>query len=291
MTTLPSLSITPSVDIPSSNLLVQQSQHLFQWASTACKFIRGNNTTGLDTSERLGLLLRTDNHFGVHPLDNLYQTILAQLFTVAHTHDRFREVMAIVLALKEPLSLTSLSALFGEDLKVQSIIKPLGSLLDGILDEEKPICPLHTSFCDFLLDESRSLAFHLKILPQHHLFLGHRLLGCMQKLLKFNICDLKDSRLHNTEVSNLPSRVTKAILPHLAYSCQYWMVHIQHGELPPELEKVTSFFKNFFPFWLEAISLLSLSSPAPYILAALDTCTILEKWAKVGSTLIINDKY
>ena len=69
------------------------------------------------------------------------------------------------------------------------------------------------------------------------------------------------------------------------------MGHIQHAQCPPELEKVNSFFKNFFPFWFEAISLLSLSSPATYILAALETCTILEKWAKVGSTLMINDEY
>ena len=113
----------------------------------------------------------------------------------------------------------------------------------------------------------------------------------MEKKLRFNICDLGDSRLRNIEVSNLPSRVTKAIPPYLAYSCQYWMGHMQHAECAPELEKVTSFFKNFFPFWLEAISLLSLSSPVSYILAALETCTNLTKWAKVRSIVMINNEY
>jgi len=262
-------------------LLVQQSQCLFQWASTACKFIRGDDSAGLDPCDQLEILLRADNHSGIHPLDNLYQTILAQLFTASDARDRFRKVMAIVLALEEPLSLGSLSAVVGKDLKVHIIIKPLGSLLDGVLDEEKPIRPLHTSFRDFLLDEHRSSIFHLDILPRHHLFLGHALLGCMEKMLKFNICDLKDSRLRNTEVPDLASRVTKAIPPHVAYSCQYWMVHMQHAVCSPELlHKITSFFKNFFPFWLEAISLLSLSSPSSYILAALEMCTILTKWAK-----------
>ena len=273
-------------------LLVQHSQHLFQWAFTACKFIRGDGTAGLDACERLEILLRTDNRSGIHPLDSLYQTILAQLFTVAEARDRFRDVMAVVLALKEPMSLTSLSALFGKDLKARNVIKPLGSLLDGVLDEEKPIRPLHTSFRDFLLDEHRSSSFHLDILQRHHLFLGHALLACMQKMLKFNICDLKDSRLCNSEVSDLTSRVTKAISPHLAYSCQHWMGHMQHAECSPELlEQVTSFFKNFFPFWLEAISLLSLSSPVSYILAAVETCTLLKKWTKVGSTVMMSDKY
>jgi hypothetical protein len=128
------------------NLLVRQSQRLFQWASTACTFIRGDDSAGLDPCEQLEILLRTNNR---SPLDSLYQTILSRLFTAADARDRFREVMGVVLALKEPLSLTSLCALFGKDLKVQIIIKPLGSLLDGVLDEDSPIRPLHTSFRDF----------------------------------------------------------------------------------------------------------------------------------------------
>ena len=247
------------------HLLVRQSQRLFQWASTACKFIRGDDTDGLDPCDQLEILLRSDSRSGIHPLDSLYRTILGQLFTLADARDWFREVMAIVLALKEPLSLTSLSALFGNDLKVWTIIKPLGSLLDRVLDEDKPIRPFHTSFRDFLLDEHRSSVFHLDILPRHSLFLAHALLACMRKMLKFNICDLEDSRLRNAEVPNLMDRVTKAIPPHLAYSCQYWMDHIQHAECLPELlDEVTLFFKSFFPFWLEAIGLLSLSFPMSY---------------------------
>jgi hypothetical protein len=66
---------------------------------------------------------------------------------------------------------------------------------------------------------------------------------------------------------------------------------MRHAECSPELlQQVTSFFKNLFPFWLEAISLLSLSSPVSYILAAVETCTILEKWTKVGATMMIHNK-
>ena len=271
-------------------LLVQQSQRLFQWASAACKFIRGDDADGLDPCKQLEILLRTGRP-GVHPLDSLYRVTLAELFTVTDARNRFRKVMAVVLALKEPLSLTSLSALFGNDQKFRNVVEHLGSLIDGVTDEETPIRPLHTSFRDFLLDGDRSSMFHLDILPRHSLFLGRALLACMRKMLKFNICDLKDSRLRNTEVSNLTSRVTKAIPPHLAYSCRYWMDHMQHVVCSELLAEVASFFKKFFPFWLEAISLLSLSSPVSYILGAIETCTILEEWAKVGSTGILNDKY
>ena len=43
-----------------------------------------------------------------YPLD-LYRTILWQLFTLEHAEHRFREVMTVVFALKEPLPLSSLS--------------------------------------------------------------------------------------------------------------------------------------------------------------------------------------
>ena len=270
-------------------LLVRHSQHLFQWAATACGFIEGEGTVGLNPRERLRKLLHSANSNGGHSLDNLYRTILTQLFTLDDTQERFRTVMAIVFALNEPLSLTSLSALFGEELEVLAIIKPMGSLLDGVLDEEKRIRPLHTSFRDFLLDTTRSSAFHVQILPQHSLRLGRALLASMRKMLQFNMCDLKDSRLRNHALPNLPGQVTKAIPPHLAYSSRYWMHHLQKDHTPDLLNEVTLFFKAFLPFWLETISLLSLSSPLSTILSALETCTILKQWAQVRSTMTAKD--
>ena len=272
-------------------LLVRHSQHLFQWASTACRFIEGDGAIGLNIRERLKILLQRVNDVGVHPLDDLYRTILGQLFTLDNVQHKFREVMAFVLALKEPLPLTSLSALFDGDPNIRDIIKPLGSLLDGAHNEQKPIRPLHTSFRDFLLDDTRSSTFHVNILPNHSLSLGHASLGCMRKMLKFNICDLKDSRLRNNAIPDLPNRVTTAIPPYFAYSCQYWMDHMQHADCTPELlDEVTSFFKTFFPFWLEAISLLSISNPVS-CLSALTACTLLRQWAKVGQTTVMSDGY
>ncbi|KAF8548063.1 hypothetical protein OG21DRAFT_1607113 [Imleria badia] len=262
-------------------LLVGHSQHLFQWASTACGFIKGFGARGLLPCERLKILLQADNSDGVYPLDDLYQTVLRQLFTLGSAQHQFRDVMAVVLALKEPLPLPSLSTLFDGTLNIQGIISVMASLLDGVLDGRKPIRPLHTSFRDFLLDKARSLSFHVYILPEDSLTLGCALISCMRNMLRFNICDLKDSRIHNTNVPGLPDRVNQAIPPHLSYSCQYWMDHLQHTECSPELlDEVTLFFKDFFPYWLEAISLLSLSFPVSAILSAQETCMILTRWAK-----------
>lgn len=58
------------------------------------------------------------------------------------TREYFRTVVAIAFVLtgKEPLPLPPLSALLGKDLNIRAIIKPMGSLLGGILNEGKPIC-------------------------------------------------------------------------------------------------------------------------------------------------------
>ena len=272
--------------------LVRHSQHLFQWASTACRFIEGDGAIGLSIPERLKILIQRKNDVPVHPLDELYRTILGQLFTLEHVQDRFRDVMAFVLALKEPLSLTSISILFDGHPNIRDIIKPMGSLLDGAHNEQKPIRPLHTSFRDFLLDDARSSNFHVNISPRHSFALGHASLGCMRKMLKFNICDLKDSRLRNNAVPHLAARVTTAFPPYLAYSCQYWMDHLQHAECTSELlDEVTAFFKRFFPFWLEAISLLSLADPVSCTLSALSACTALRQWAKVRLTAVLSNGY
>ena len=262
--------------------LVHLSQHLFQWASTACSFIGGDGTAGLDPCERLQILLQNDGNEPIRPLDKLYRTILGRQFNLDSARCRFGDVMAIVLSLNEPLSIASLVALFGSELKVREIIQPLGSLLDGVVDEDKPIRPLHTSFRDFLLDEARSSAFHIPILSQHSHSLGRALLACMRNKLKFNICGLKDSRVRNAAIPDLANRVNKAIPPHLSYACRYWMGHLQHATCTLNLlDEVMIFFKDFFPYWLEVISLLSHSPSLSSIPSALDTCTILSTWAKV----------
>ena len=263
-------------------LLVHRSEHLFQWAATACKFIQ---TKGTNPRKQFNLLLQSEGSAAVRPLDHLYRTILDQLFPSPNARQSFHDVMAVVLALHEPLSLASLSALFhsNEDMDVQYIIKPMGSLLDGVVEIEKPICPLHASFYDFLLDKTRSSTFHISILPHHSLSLGQALLACMRDKLRFNICDLKDSRLYNASVPNLHEHVKMAIPPHLSYSCRYWMDHLQYAHCTPELlEETTRFFIDFFPYWLEAISLLCQISQVSPILSAQAAHTILSTWAEVS---------
>ena len=272
-------------------LLVHRSQHLFLWAATACRFIQGVGGSRLGLRKRVELVLQSDNLGSTWPLDELYRIILGELFPRDETREYFRDVMVGLLALQEPLSLRSLSALFDsdDDQHVGNIVRAMGLLLDGALDNETPMRPVHMSFRDFLLDGSRSSMFHVRIVLHHSLSIGRALLACMRNMLRFNMCDLKDSQLRNAAVPDLAERVNMAVPPHLSYACLHWMDHLQHATCTPELlDEVTLFFKNFFPYWLEAISLLSHSSPLSSILSAMNTCTMLMAWAKVRSRLVIH---
>ncbi|KAH7889268.1 hypothetical protein F5I97DRAFT_1993105 [Phlebopus sp. FC_14] len=251
--------------------LVNLSEHLFQWAFTACRFIEGDGYAGADPFIRW---IRT------WPIG---QVILGQLF---HTSNlgRFQEVMGITLGVKEPLSLAALTGLFGGSGDVQRILKPMGSLLAGVTNSEKPIQPLHTSFRDFLLDKNRSHAFSISITSLHHLQLGTASLKCMTQLLKFNMCNLEDSFISNSVVPNLQERIQLAIPSQLAYACQNWMKHLEQTVCTSDLmQEVSTFFKGYFPFWMEAISLLCHSNPITMISSALDSCASLQSWSKVGS--------
>jgi hypothetical protein len=83
--------------------------------------------------------------------------------------------------------------------------------------------------------------------------------------LKFNICKLESSNLGNSNVPDLESRISKHILPALAYACIYLDNHLDHLAFDQDVSKLRSFSETMFLFWLEALSLKSrvdLSSPA-----------------------------
>jgi hypothetical protein len=84
--------------------------------------------------------------------------------------------------------------------------------------------------------------------------------------LRFNICELESSYIANSDVSDLPFRITKHIPHTLSYACSFWDDHLEHVAFEHDLfAKVRSFFETKFLFWLEVLSIkcsVALASPA-----------------------------
>jgi AAA ATPase domain len=267
-------------------LLVLKSEALFQWASTACRFIKGDGEHGVYPTERLAnLLALSPLSKNVNHLDQLYLGILTRLFP-AGNHvaglNRFKLVVGRILVAVEPLSLAPLRELCKEDDSinvVELIIKPMGSLFNGVGQPLAPIRPLHSSLRDFLADPGRSGRFYIDVVPHQRTF-ALACLRVMELSLKFNICQLETSYLLNSEVHDLASRIEEHIPTHLSYSCRFWTRHLQGAAYDIEtLSAVKNFLWNRTLYWLEVLSLMRDISTASKSLSS------LSEWSRVGVRL------
>jgi len=85
------------------------------------------------------------------------------------------------------------------------------------------------------------------------------------KQLRFNICNLEDSRLANTDIKDLSLRIEENISDALQYSSLYWSTHlrstpdeIQHSVI---LGSLKEFLEGPHPlFWVEVLSVMGMVS-------------------------------
>jgi hypothetical protein len=227
------------------------------------------------------LFSSTSRSTHVNRLDQLYSEILNRNFNteIVTFMQRFKSVMSMVLAAREPLSISSLKMLrYEEDSAdvVESIIRPLGSLLAGIADESSPVRPLHTSFRDFLTDESRGGIFYINISAYHR----HFALSCfrvMNKELRFNICGMSTSYMRNDELRTHHALNEGAITAHLSYASRFGTGHLVTTKFDKSIvEELREFLHTRLLFWLEVLSLMEGMG------IALEALLSIIKWSKVG---------
>jgi hypothetical protein len=252
--------------------LSMMADGLFQWAFTACKFMLDDLGGGLTLRERFEKLCSL-NPSGLKGLDELYSSILRDKFRARNSEAmaRFHTVMAEVLGAAEPLSFHSIHSIhhntsdtLPEHLRccdestnvIKLVLKEMGSLLVGALEDETPIRPFHTSFRDFLTNENRSKEWYINVDLVNPLMT----LGCfriMNSLLHFNICELSSSFLSNDKM--IPVDEDQHISLSLKYACQFWGFHLQTLQNVWDVrlyQEVTHFTQQNMLFWLEALSVL-----------------------------------
>ena len=261
--------------------LAAKSDGVFEWARLACDFIfqRVRSIAKKCLEE---ILSQTPGE-GRTLLDEMYTTFLKELTTgPSHLLHMFRSVMRQILWSKEPLPISALDFIRNkfpqtdDHYTVGDILHLMASLLSGTTETSTPVRPLHASFYDFLLDETRSRKFFI---PQGdvHRDLAVASLSVMQSCLRFNICELETSYLPNLEVPELEKRVKENIPPHLNYACQFWAAHLEDVEFDVVLaESVGEFITGEqVIFWLEALGVSKLIKEAYWALIS------AERWFQV----------
>ena len=152
----------------------------------------------------------------------------------------------------------------------------MASFLSGAVEASTPVCPLHASFHDFLLDKNWSGEFFIDEAEVHH-DLALATLRVMQAGLWFNICALPTSYLRNSNVMDLAKRVEENISMQLLYSCRFWVAHLQSADPDAELgQQVKEFVTgDKILFWMEVLGVSKFIGEAYMALVS------AEKWLEV----------
>ena len=254
---------------------------LFIYASTVIKFVASENHQPTERLAEIVALSQCTVQEGESGLDQLYTEVLQIGFPSKQTSNGsvytcFRSVVGAVVLVFNSLSVTSLSTIL-QIPNIPTALRSLHSVLIVPIDklDQTPICALHKSFPDFLIDPERCTDERFFINPS----LCHRdiLLSCVKTMkegLKKNICHL-DDYIELSEVEDLPAQRAAYIGDGLEYACQFWTNHlVESVSSGPDVEGVykaiDEFFTTCFLFWVEVLSLMEKLDIGVYALKNID---------------------
>ena len=278
----------PDVGAMEIDQIVCRADGLFEWARLACEWI-GSDVAGETVKERFSDLMKPTSREGATLLDGIYVTVLKSVVDTGRPRalDRFRSVVQQILNTLEPLPMDALDAMRrhfphrDDPFHVSLILNHMGPLLSGITDHKNPVRFLHSSFHDFLTDQSRSGDYFVGSGLGIQTDLAVASLCVLHGGLCFNICGLESSYLLNSEVPDLADRIKAKIPPHLSYSCLFWAKHLQATKFDPELAgHVKDVLGNErILFWIEILSLLGVLGNGVHALSG------AARWCQVSQSV------
>ena len=201
--------------------LTAKSNGIFEWACLACEFLHPR--FGVEPDDCFCEITSHGASDARTLLDEMYTMFLKDL-TQGSPLDKFHSVMWQILWSKEPLSISALDLMCykftrkDDHFSIRIILSYMASFLTGTTNLSTPVCPLHASFYDFLLDQKWRGEFFINEAEIHH-ELALASLHVMQDHLQFNICGLETSYVHNSAVADLEMKIEKDIPLYLFYSC------------------------------------------------------------------------
>jgi NACHT domain len=211
-----------------------------------------------DPPELLKAILRDSaTTLGLTSLYALYSSILKA--QIVHSHLEFRRVIGVLLTTAPYRLLREETIAELARVKPNLVKKWLDNLSSLLYRDEaanREIRVRNRTISDFFVSTTCHPNYQVS-LDDANMQLGIACLKTMVDQLCFNICKLDDSRLANTNVKDLPSRIKQHISDALQYCSLYWSNHL--CSTPGDggvLGCLKEFFGGFYPlFWIEVLSI------------------------------------
>ena len=248
----------PWPDESDLNRVVSRANGLFIFIKTLVLSLEG-----CDPKESLKKALQNSADAGLKSLYGLYSSILKA--RIVKSNAEFQRVIGVLLitAQYRPLCEATIAELAGvESYLVKKWVDDLSSLLYRDEGDNGVVRIRHLSISDFFLSDEWHSDYRINC-NEINTLLGIACLNTMVRQLRFNICNLEDSRLTNGDVEDLQSRIKQNISDPLQYSALYWSNHLcftpdNIGD-PCVWEALTKFFEGLCPlFWIEMLSIMGM---------------------------------
>jgi len=247
---------TPWPEESDFNRVISRANGLFIFIKTLVLVLEHCN----DPEESLTGALQDSAETGLESLYELYSSILKA--QILQNNVGFQRMIEVLLATSPYRALCdeTIAELAGvKPNLVKRWVDALSSLLYRDEAANRGIRVRHLSVYDFLVSNHCDYQVNVRDADMQ---LGVACLKTMVTQLRFNICMLEDSRLANSKIKDLPSRVKQNVSDPLQYSCLHWLSHIC---LPPDnrdqrmlvLGSLKKFFEGLYPlFWVEVLSVM-----------------------------------
>ncbi|KAG6825807.1 hypothetical protein H0H87_008671, partial [Tephrocybe sp. NHM501043] len=246
--------------------LTKLAGKLFVFASTAALYINPG-VHGVNPHNRLRTMLKmaatpTTGAGTKKPykdLDELYRHILTAAFNSKLEDDEaqiMKLVLRTVICAKEPMAADTMASLLNISVMVlNECLGPLQSVIH-VPEQKGLIAPLHASFPDYMLDDSRSGSSFCCNKAEHSEVLALKCFDLMKKGLRFNICGLESSFVFDRDVENLKEKIQDSISASLSYSCKYWLDHLMESNKGDIFYmKLLEFLGEHLLSWMEVLNL------------------------------------
>ncbi|KAG4442537.1 hypothetical protein IFR05_001949 [Cadophora sp. M221] len=194
-------------------------------------------------------------------LDTLYMRMMEQISTL-RTAKRCKSILAVASVVHRPITLDELPSFVdmpprssGNDKALAEIIGHCGSFLTI---RDRTVSFVHQSAKDFLTNTAVDIVFPSGM-PDTHYAIFSRSLQVLRTVLQRDVYSL---RAPGTTVSEV-EQPDPTPLAAVRYSCLYWVDHLLECQSREGLIRdlkdsgiVYSFLRQYFLYWLEALSLL-----------------------------------